>query len=124
MDYPRLENLRFGLLDLSLHAYTGAAHNIYSIRIYVVVSASKYPQFSLSVFFNCLFYEEYKCVKLETEEKERKKKIPREPHSEGNYKRLFEQFFERMSDLTRNHVEAELCFDLSTRMMINIMQYK
>ena len=23
-----------------------------------------------------------------------------------------------------NHVEAELCFDLSTRMMINIMQYK
>ena len=42
---------------------------------------------------------------------------------EGNYKGLFEQFFERMSDLTRNHVEAELCFDLRTRMMTNIIQY-
>ena len=29
--------------------------------------------------------------------------------------RLFEQFFERMSDLTRNHVEAELYFDLMSR---------
>jgi len=38
---------------------------------------------------------------------------------EGNYKRLFEQFFERMSDLTRNHVETELCFDLRTRMVKN-----
>ena len=53
-------------------------------------------------------------------------------HREGNYKRLFEQFFKRMSDLTRNHVEAELCFDLVspkhvvnvlTIMMINIMRY-
>ena len=33
-------------------------------------------------------------------------------HPKGNNKRLFEQFFERMSDLTRSHVEAELCFDL------------
>ena len=33
----------------------------------------------------------------------------------GNYKGLLEQFFERMSDLTRNHVEAELCFDLMSR---------
>ena len=32
-----------------------------------------------------------------------------------NYKRRFEQFFERMSDLTRGHVEAEMCFDLMSR---------
>ena len=44
-------------------------------------------------------------------------------HREGIYKRLFEQFFERMSDLTRNHVEAELCFDFVTRIIKNIMQY-
>ena len=44
-------------------------------------------------------------------------------HRKGNYKGLFEQFFERMSDLTRNHVEAELCFDFVARTMTNIMQY-
>ena len=36
---------------------------------------------------------------------------------------MFEQFFERLSDLTRNHVEAELCFHFVTTMMTNIMQY-
>ena len=30
MDYPRLANLKFGLLGLSLHAYTGVAQNISS----------------------------------------------------------------------------------------------
>ena len=46
---------------------------------------------------------------------EREERIALLLHREGNYKRKFEQFFERMSDLTKNHVEAELCFDLMLR---------
>ena len=66
--------------------------------------------------------EETKKEKRGLEDIERKYKEKRRYERRDN-EGLYEQFFERMSDLTRNHVEAELCFDLRTRMMTNIMQY-